>query len=230
MRSLSLKSLGVSLAVSGLVLLGVATPATAADSPPFTNPQISMAGTVPTTGATTEQLVVTVTTATSGATSVQIQGMSWTLTTPVSQPTCPAGLVVTGMVAPLTCISFAAGGSNDQVIKISSGTAIPAGTTVTITMPAGLWTAAATPMFYVTSTYLSGFQDAIVNSSVLSLAPAPTPDPDPAPAPTPTPADDPTLAMTGAAETTALVGAGALALVAGVVAFTATSRRRRAQV
>jgi hypothetical protein len=185
-----------------------------------------MAGTVPTSGATTEPLVITVTTATPGATALQIQGFTWSLVTPVAGGICPAGLVVTGMTVD-TCLSFATGGANDQVLKINATSAIPAGTTVSITTPAGFWSAGSNATFAIASTFFDGTRDQLVDDAILNLdTPAPPPDPNPAPAPAPAPAADPSLAQTGNAALTATAVGGVLTFVLGSVMLALVRRNR----
>jgi hypothetical protein len=226
MRLFFSKTIGLSSFIVSLVLFGLVAPASAADPVPFLNPQISMSGTVPATGANTQPLVISVTTVTPGATSFQVQGFSWSLVTPIgSTPTpCPSGVVVTGMTAPLTCISFPTSGANHQVLKIDTQTVIPAGTTISVTTPAGFWNTATGASFAAASTVLSGNTTQILDDAFLSLDPPAPPAP---PAPNPEPAANPTLAVTGGLSAENALHLGAIVLGSGFFLWAFAARRNR---
>lgn len=132
------------------------------------------------------------------------------------------------MTAPLTCISFPTGGANHQVLKIDTQTAIPAGTTISVTTPAGFWNTDTGATFVTASTVLSGNTTQILDDAVLSLDPPTPPAP---PAPDPEPAAKPTLAVTGGLSTENALYLGAIVLGSGILlwGFAASRNRYSAQ-
>lgn len=134
-----IKALGAVLVAAGLTFAGVVAPAQAANA---LTPTVTATGTIGTSGTNAYPLTITYTTVGSTATQTQIMLPSgWTF---VTQPlnTC-SWLTISG-ITPQSCM-----GVNNGGIVLFNGSAIPATTTITVTLPANTFNVGTGRSFFV---------------------------------------------------------------------------------
>lgn len=126
MKKLSLKTLGASLVATGLLFFAGSSPANAATI----YPTVTATGAIATSGANSYPLTFTATVQGSTANQLQIMLASgWSYVSEPGFANC-SWLTVSG-ITPNSC-----GGVNNGGIILNNGSAIAAGTTVTVTIPA----------------------------------------------------------------------------------------------
>lgn len=223
MKLASLRRFGAALALAGLALFAVASPASAAPAP-FTNPSISMTGDTPTSGTNASPVVATMTTNDATTRVIAFQANQWTFVQTLQQPvTCPGWFTVTttSQAAGTPTCQTGFNGGLPKLMLIRFPNDLASGTTVTLSIAAGELTASAAGQQFYLFSYDANM--AVLNFSTVNL-PAP-PAPAPAPGPAPAPAADPTLATTGSDTAPWMIGAATL-LTAGAGVLFATRRRK----
>ena len=220
MKLASLRPFGAALALSGLALFSLTSPASAAPVP-FTNPSISITGDTPTSGTNATPVVATMTTNDAATRVIAIQANQWTFVQTLQQAgACPSWFTVTttsqAAGTPTCQTGFQGGLPKIMLIRFPSDLA--SGTTVTLSIAGGELTASASGQQFFLFSYDENL--AVLNVSAVNLPAPPSPSPTPAPAP----AADPTLATTGSDTAPWMVGAATM-LAAGAGVLFATRRR-----